>query len=184
MDVCVERFLPYTMANGRQYPTRSCNPLEAACYLALSSESISWSLGPGVKEAAVLSVLIVNLLPGLRIRPPTASNRSRRSSHPAKVVVFAHQMPPQSLERLATRFAAVRFIPIAGNPGFAARANRGVRETTVESVLLLNPDYTVAHRSAAQASWVPASQRPRSMALVMSHYSVHQLGTPILGTVG
>ena len=74
----------------------------------------------------------------------------------ADVVVVDHQTQPQSLERLATRFPAVRFIPIAGNPGFAAGVNRGVRETTGEYVLLLNPDCLVASDPRPLASWLAA----------------------------
>jgi N-acetylglucosaminyl-diphospho-decaprenol L-rhamnosyltransferase len=75
---------------------------------------------------------------------------------PANVVVVDHQTQPQSLERLATRFPAVRIIPIAGNPGFAAGVNRGVRETTGEYVLLLNPDCIVASDPRPLASWMSA----------------------------
>jgi len=73
---------------------------------------------------------------------------------PADVVVVDHQTQPQLLERLATRFPAVRFLPIAGNPGFAAGVNRGVRETTGEYVLLLNPDCIVSSDPGPLASWL------------------------------
>ena len=73
---------------------------------------------------------------------------------PADVVVVDHQTQPQSLERLATRFPAVRFLPIAGNPGFAAGVNRGVREKTGEYVLLLNPDCVVSSDPRQLASWL------------------------------
>ena len=104
---------------------------------------------------ARLSVVIVNYLAydpladclesldTVRSHPPTSSSSITRRSR-------------RSLERLAARFPAMRFIPIAGNPGFAAGVNRGVRETTGEYVLLLNPDCIVASDPRPLASWMSA----------------------------
>ncbi len=105
-------------------------------------------------STARLSVVIVNYL----AYDPLANCLESLAPFiaPANVVVVDHQTQPQSLERLATRFPAVRFIPIAGNPGFAAGVNRGVRETTGEYVLLLNPDCIVASDPRPLASWMSA----------------------------
>ena len=102
----------------------------------------------------MLSVVIVNYL----AYDPLANCLESLAPFvaPADVVVVDHQTHLQSLERLATRFPAVRFIPIAGNPGFAAGVNRGVRETTGEYVLLLNPDCLVASDPRPLASWLAA----------------------------
>ena len=75
---------------------------------------------------------------------------------PADIVVVDHLTQPHSLERLATRFPGVRFIPSARNPGFAAGVNRGVHETNGEYVLLLNPDAILASDPRAMASWMSA----------------------------
>ena len=90
IDVCIDRFLPYTMATGRQYPMAFLRAYLKLPLPGASSASNSWSSGSGVKEADVLSVVIVNYL-RLRSAGRTASNRSRRSCAPADVVVVDHQ---------------------------------------------------------------------------------------------
>jgi GT2 family glycosyltransferase len=75
---------------------------------------------------------------------------------PSDVVVVDHLTQPQSLARLEARFPTVRFVPIAGNPGFAAGVNRGVRETAGGYVLLLNPDCIVGSDPRPLASWLAA----------------------------
>ena len=99
----------------------------------------------------MLSVVIVNYL---AYEPLANCLASLAPFAPADVVVVDHLTQPQSVERLATRFPAVRFIPTAGNPGFAAGVNRGMRETTGEYVLLLNPDCIVAGDPRPLASWL------------------------------
>jgi N-acetylglucosaminyl-diphospho-decaprenol L-rhamnosyltransferase len=101
-----------------------------------------------------LSVVIVNYLAN---EPLTNCLESLAPFvAPAEIVVVDHQTQPQTLGRLATQFPGVRFIPIAGNPGFAAGVNRGVRETTGEYVLLLNPDCLVTSDPHALVSWLNA----------------------------
>ncbi len=76
------------------------------------------------------------------VRPPRAATPARTVPRPPlaydhlaqclqslerfacdEIVVVDHHTQPQSLEPLATRFPRVRFIPLAGNPGFAAGVN-------------------------------------------------------------
>jgi len=102
----------------------------------------------------VLSVVIVNYLAYAPLASCLASLEP--FVEPAEVVVIDHLTQPQSLESLATRFPAVRFIPTPGNPGFAAGVNRGVRETTGEYILLLNPDCSVGGDPRPLASWMAA----------------------------
>lgn len=78
---------------------------------------------------------------------------------PADIVVVDHSTQPPSLERLTARFPRIRFIPDPGNPGFAAGVNRGVRETTGEYVLLLNPDCIVTSDPSPLAEWLAHNPR-------------------------
>jgi GT2 family glycosyltransferase len=100
----------------------------------------------------VLSIVIVNYLAYDPLADCLASLAVFVAS--ADIVVVDHSTQPQSLERLSARFPVVRFIPDAGNPGFAAGVNRGVRETTGEYVLLLNPDCIVTSDPSPLAEWL------------------------------
>jgi N-acetylglucosaminyl-diphospho-decaprenol L-rhamnosyltransferase len=100
----------------------------------------------------VLSVVIVNYLTYDLLASCLES--LTRLATPSDIVVVDHLTQPHSLDRLTTQFPAVRFIPNAGNPGFAAGVNRGVRETTGENILLLNPDCIVASDPRPMASWL------------------------------
>ena len=100
----------------------------------------------------MLSVVIVNYLAYDPLADCLASLTPFVA--PADIVVVDHSTQPQSLDRLAARFPLVRFIPDAGNPGFAAGVNRGVRETTGEYVLLLNPDCIVTSNPSPLAEWL------------------------------
>ena len=70
------------------------------------------------------------------------------------VIVVDHQTRPERLASLVTRFPGVRFVPVAGNPGFAAGVNRGVAATTADYVLLLNPDCIVTSDPRPLATWL------------------------------
>ena len=99
-----------------------------------------------------LSVVIVNYL----AYDPLADCLASLATFvpPAEIVVVDHSTRPESLERLIARFPLVRFIGDAGNPGFAAGVNRGVRETAGEYVLLLNPDCIVTSDPRPLAEWL------------------------------
>jgi N-acetylglucosaminyl-diphospho-decaprenol L-rhamnosyltransferase len=99
-----------------------------------------------------LSVIIVNYLAYEPLADCLTS--LTRFVAPGDVVVVDHSTQPQSLARLTARFPLVRFIPEAGNPGFAAGVNRGVRVTTGEYVLLLNPDCIVMSDPSPLAEWL------------------------------
>lgn len=99
-----------------------------------------------------LSVVIVNYLAYDPLADCLTSLRPFVA--PADIVVVDHSTQSQSLERLTARFPLVRFIPEAGNPGFAAGVNRGVRATTGEYVLLLNPDCIVMSDPSPLAEWL------------------------------
>lgn len=75
-----------------------------------------------------------------------------------EVVVVDHQTQEQARRQLAARFLWARFVAVAANPGFAAGVNRGVRETTGELVLLLNPDCLVDSDPGPLASWLAANR--------------------------
>ena len=73
-----------------------------------------------------------------------------------EIVVVDHETQRESLDPLAKQFHAVRFVPVASNPGFAAGVNRGVRETVRPYVLLLNPDSIVTSDLRPLAAWLAA----------------------------
>jgi N-acetylglucosaminyl-diphospho-decaprenol L-rhamnosyltransferase len=102
----------------------------------------------------VLSVVIVNYRAYEQLTNCLDSLAPFRAS--ADVVVVDHETDARSLQPLSARFPWVRFIPERANPGFAAGVNRGVRETTGEYVLLLNPDCIVASDPRPLASWLAA----------------------------
>jgi GT2 family glycosyltransferase len=108
-------------------------------------------------SATRLSVVIVNYLAYEELTDCLASLAPLVSS--SEIVVVDHQSQARSLERLGARFTGVRFIAVSGNPGFAAGVNRGVRETTGEFVLLLNPDCIVDSDPRPLASWLAANPR-------------------------
>jgi GT2 family glycosyltransferase len=122
----------------------------------------SWPLATQVPPATSLaasgiSVVIVNYLAYDHLADCLASLAPFVT--PADIVVVDHLTQWQSLERLAARFPAVRFFPCAGNPGFAAGVNRGVRETASEYILLLNPDCVVGVDPRPLGSWMAAHPR-------------------------
>ena len=104
-----------------------------------------------------LSAVIVNYLAYEPLADCLASLAPFVSS--SEIVVVDHHSQADSLARLRERFANVKFIPLPDNPGFAAGVNRGVRETTGELVLLLNPDCIVDRDPRPLASWVAANRK-------------------------
>jgi GT2 family glycosyltransferase len=108
-------------------------------------------------RSPALSTVIVNYLAYEPLADCLASLAPFVS--PSDIVVVDHHSQVDLLARLRERFAGVRFIPQADNPGFAAGVNRGVRETTAELVLLLNPDCIVDSDPHPLASWLAANRR-------------------------
>ena len=101
-----------------------------------------------------LSIVIVNYL----AYDPLADCLESVSRHvpAADVVVVDHDTRVDLLEPLRARFARVQFLTSHDNPGFAAGVNRGVRATTGDFVLLLNPDCVVTGDLLSVVSWLAA----------------------------
>lgn len=59
------------------------------------------------------------------------------------VIVVDHDSDASAAQRLRERHPAARVIASAGNPGFGAGINRGVRETRAAHLLFINPDALV-----------------------------------------
>ena len=77
---------------------------------------------------------LVRCLRSLTSRPPAAAH---------EVIVVDHASPDGSADAVRTEFPGVRLLPMAGNPGFAAGCNTGIRAAAGEFVLLLNSDTIV-----------------------------------------
>jgi GT2 family glycosyltransferase len=60
-----------------------------------------------------------------------------------EIVVIDNASPDQTAEYVRTRWPDVRLIEAGGNVGFAAANNAGIRQTSGDLVLLLNPDTMV-----------------------------------------
>jgi hypothetical protein len=84
------------------------------------------------------AVVIVNYQSYHELRACLASLRDASGDH--VVVVVDHESDAAAAHAIREEFPDVRLLPVAGNEGFAAGVNRGVREARLPFIILLNPD--------------------------------------------
>jgi len=93
------------------------------------------------REAARVAVVIVNYQSYEELHRCLTS--IERACGSAAVVVVDHESRKDEADRLFQRFPEVELLRVAGNEGFAAGVNKGVRATSSLFILLLNPDCVV-----------------------------------------
>ena len=114
--------------------------------------------------SADLAVVIVNFNAGDHLRLCVASLYAGAGDLDLDVVVVDNASRDGSVEAAAGAHPAIRVIDNPVNRGFAAAANRGIRETDAPFVLLLNPDAEITGGSL-EAFVKVAKERPRAGAL-------------------
>ena len=113
---------------------------------------------------ADLAVVIVNFNAGEHLRSCIASVYAASGDLALEVVVVDNASRDGSATRAAEDHPAVRVVENPVNRGFAAAANRGIRETEAPFILLLNPDAEIVGGSLDTFLKV-AAERPRVGAL-------------------
>jgi len=93
------------------------------------------------REAARVAVVIVNYQSYEELHGCLTSIEQACGS--AAVVIVDHESRQDEADRLTARFPDVQLLRVAGNDGFAAGVNKGVRATSSPFILLLNPDCVV-----------------------------------------
>ena len=106
-------------------------------------------------EAARVAVVIVNYQGYADLRDCLASLEVGGPG--VEVVVVDHAGDPDAADAIAAAFPPIHLLRVAGNEGFAAGVNRGVRFLQSRFVLLINPD-AVAGPGVCQAlaDWMDA----------------------------
>jgi GT2 family glycosyltransferase len=90
-----------------------------------------------------LSIVIVTFNSAKDIDACLASLAAARSSVEREIVVVDNASPDGTAAVVRARWPGVRVLDAGGNLGFAGGSNLGIRQTSGELVLLLNPDTAV-----------------------------------------
>ncbi len=114
--------------------------------------------------SARLAVVVVNHDAGAFLDACLASVGAAAGDLTLEVVLVDNASTDGSTERAERAHPALHVIRNAGNPGFGAAANQGVRAASAPFVLLLNPDAEITGGSLAAFVKV-AEERPRAGAL-------------------
>lgn len=107
-----------------------------------SSRTIAAALPPEHGETPLVSVVIVSWNTRELLRSCLASIRQEALGLPGRVevVVVDNASGDGSVDMVRAAFSEVDLVCNAGNAGFAAANNQGIRRTRGRYVLLLNPD--------------------------------------------
>lgn len=106
-----------------------------------------------------LAVVVVNYNAGEHLRRCLDSVLAAAGDVDLEVVVVDNASSDGSARRAVAAHPAVRLVENRENRGFAAAANRGIRETSAPYVLLLNPDAEVTAGSLASLVKVAEDRR-------------------------
>jgi GT2 family glycosyltransferase len=87
-----------------------------------------------------ISIVIVSYNGREHLRRCLESLATRPSAAEREVIVVDNDSADGSADMVASDFPSVRLLRTRRNLGFAAGANRGIKEATGEAIVLLNPD--------------------------------------------
>jgi N-acetylglucosaminyl-diphospho-decaprenol L-rhamnosyltransferase len=113
---------------------------------------------------SLVSVLIVNYKAYDELNACLRSLESDTSSREVETIVVDNASDMDALAPVSMQHPRVRFLPQAGNPGFASGVNEAARHAKGESFLLLNPDAVVSP-GAVPAMWRFLAEHPRVAAV-------------------